>query len=98
MYHNSEKQSFKFQERYYAVINLDGTIRANKLFKGEDFHKITEMVDLNNYASLNDFILKRKEVCNNLAKSKKEEFINNVTNNSLYIDEEVMATLDLNRR
>ena len=56
------------------------------------------MVDLNDYASLNDFILKRKEVCNSVAERKKEEFINNITNNSLYIDQEVMATLNLNRR
>ncbi len=96
MFHNPEKQNFNFQERYYAVINLDGTIRANKLFKGEDFPKVTEIIDLNTYASLNDFILKRKQVCNSIAQAQKEKFVKDI-NNSIYLDKEVVQVLELKK-
>ena len=98
MFHDLEKQNFNFQERYYAIINFDGTIRANKLFKGESFHKITEIIDLNNYSSLQEFIEERKQICNEQAKGKRDEFINRLNKGSPYIDKEVVQVLNLKKR
>lgn len=49
---------------YYALLNLDGTIRGNKLFKGNNFSKIESIIDLDKYESLAQFKEERKQFCN----------------------------------
>lgn len=46
---------------YFAILNIDGTIRWNKLFKGESFSAITEIINLNEYESLDEFKKERKQ-------------------------------------
>lgn len=48
-------KSFALTETYYALVNTDGTIRGNKLFKGANFSEITEIIDLKAYSSLREF-------------------------------------------
>lgn len=96
MYNSDQKQCFSVKEHYYAIINLDGSIRSNKLFKGDHFWEITEAIDLNNYPSLNDFILKRKQVCNEQAEAQKNEFIKGINNN--FLDKEVVQILNLSKK
>lgn len=85
---------------YYAIINIDGTIRGNKLFKGQDFSKITEIIDLNQYKSLIDFKDERKQLCNEEKKKRKQEYqqmieARNDGSLSPYLDSEVAKILEL---
>lgn len=90
------------QETYYALINKDGSIRANKIFKGADFTKIEEVVDLKEYGSLEAFKKHRIEVLTKIKEENKRAYyerlqrINNVTN-SPYLDEEVVKVLTLEK-
>ena len=85
---------------YYAIINLDGTIRCNKLFKGSTFSKIEEIIDLNEYQSLADFKNVKKRICNEIKNEKRNaylEVIKNRNNNNIspYLDEEVARILEI---
>lgn len=93
--------SFAFSSGlYFALINPDGKIRGNKLFRGSDFSKITEVINLDKYVSLKDF---KKEEINKLNIQKNEikkrslEIIKkrNKINMSPYLDEEVIKVLKL---
>ena len=88
------------KETYYALINKDGSIRGNRLFKGENLTKIEEVIDLRNYKSLEDFKKQRIEVLTQIKNKNKQDYyerlkrINNVTD-SPYLDEEVIKVLTL---
>lgn len=85
---------------YYAILELDGTIRGNKLFKGSSFSKITEIIDLNKYKSLEDFKQERRQLCNDTKKKKKQKYYQmlatrNDESISPYLDSEVAKVLSL---
>ena len=88
----------KTSDLYFGLIDVDGTIRDNKLFKGCDFSRITEYIDLSKYPSLEEF---KKEVVINLNHQKNEEKKKyyeiikqkGYINASLYLDEEVIKVL-----
>lgn len=63
-----------YSDNYYAIINLDGTIRENKLFKGNDLEEITEIIDLDEYESLTEFKKHIKDECNKKKRQKKEDY------------------------
>ncbi len=56
---------------YYAILNVDGTIRGNKLFKGNLFSTKEETIDLDKYESIEAFKLERKEWCNQIKQKNK---------------------------
>ena len=85
---------------YYAILELDGTIRGNKLFKGSSFSKITKIIDLDEYNSLDEFKQERKQLCNETKKKQKQEYYQMLeTRNdgsiSPYLDSEVAKVLNL---
>lgn len=85
---------------YYAIINIDGTIRGNKLFKGNQFSKISEIIDLNQYESLMEFKKERKQLCNDKKKKQKQEYqemikLRNDGSISPYLDSEVAKVLEI---
>jgi len=59
---------------YFAILNIDGTIRGNKLFKGDSFSKISQIIDLDKYESLEAFKQERKQLCNDIKKQQKQEY------------------------
>lgn len=85
---------------YYALLNLDGTIRGNRLFKGENFSKIESIIDLDKYESLAEFKKERKQFCNDKKKKQKQEYYQmiearNDGSISPYLDSEVAKILEL---
>jgi hypothetical protein len=81
---------------YYALLNYDGSIRCNKLFKGNSFSQIEEIIDLNNYQSLEDFKKERINICNIRKNKLKEEYYNKINNGTfLYLDKEVERIMKL---
>lgn len=90
----------KVSDLYFAFINIDGTIRDNKLLKGSKLSMITEIIDLNKYSSLDELkeeIIRQLDEEKNREKQKYLEIINkkNMVNSSLYLDEEVEKILKL---
>lgn len=88
---------------YYAILNIDGTIRGNKLFKGESFSKITEIIDLSKYESVIEFKNERKSICNETKRRKKQEYYQllesrNDGSISPYLDSEVIKILKLDQK
>ncbi len=88
-------ESFKIQDKpYFAILNFDGSIRGNKLFYGNDFSKIEDIIDLNHYDSLQDFKKQRKAILTNIKREKKLEYEKRLKskqekNLSPYLDDEV---------
>ncbi len=87
---------------YYAILELNGTIRGNKLFKGSSFSKITKIINLDEYESLEAFQKKRKQLCNDTKKKQKQEYYQMLeTRNdgsiSPYLDSEVAKVLNLKK-
>lgn len=88
---------------YYAIINLDGTIRKKKLFKGSSFSKIEEIIDLKQYDSLQQFKEERKRICNQEKNKKKETYYQMLAERndgsiSPYLDTEVMKILKIKKK
>lgn len=77
--------------KYFAILNLDGTIRNNVLFKGQSIYEINQIIYLSQYHSLEDFKQRRKMICNALKKERKEQYYTN--DYSQYIDKEVARVL-----
>lgn len=87
---------------YYAILNTDGTIRGNKLFKGSSFSKISQIIDLDQYESLDAFKQERKQLCNDKKQKQKQEYQQMIeTRNdgsiSPYLDGEVAKVLGLKK-
>ena len=87
---------------YYAILDIDGTIRGNKLFKGKSFSKITQIIDLDKYESLAEFKKERKQLCNDKKKKSKQEYYQllesrNDGSISPYLDSEVAKVLNLKK-
>ncbi len=87
---------------YYAILNLDGTIRGNKLFKGNSFSKVEEIIDLNDYESLETFIEERKNICNEIKQRNKQYYMEMIAeknngSNSPYLDSEVLRILKMKK-
>lgn len=87
---------------YYAILNIDGTIRGNKLFKGNSFSKISQIIDLDQYESLYAFKQERKQLCNTQKQKQKQEYQQMIeTRNdgsiSPYLDSEVAKVLVLKK-
>jgi len=59
---------------YFAILELDGSIRGNKLFQGNSFSEITNIIDLDEYGSLDEFVLFRKKVLNEQRDLRKLEY------------------------
>ena len=91
-----------YDKNYYAIIESDGKIRGNKLFKGTSFSKITDIIDLDNYSSLEEFINIRKQICNEQKQIKKCAYhklleTRNDGSISPYLDTEVAKVLNLKK-
>ncbi|MBE6140979.1 MAG: hypothetical protein E7172_05585 [Firmicutes bacterium] len=87
---------------YYAILNIDGTIRGNKIFKGSSFSEITEIIDLSKYDSLSAFKEERKQLCNDKKQEKRKEYhqmieLRNDGSISPYLDSEVAKVLNLKK-
>lgn len=85
--------------KYFAILDLNGKIRNNVLFKGESIYKISSVIQLCLYKSLDEFKNIRKYVCNELKKNRKiyyYEMINKYHdgNHSPYLDEKVALVLN----
>ena len=85
---------------YYAILDIDGTIRGNKLFKGHSFSKITEIIDLDKYESLDAFKSERKQLCNSQKQKRKQAYYQlletrNDGSISPYLDSEVAKVLNI---
>ena len=85
---------------YFALINPDGTIRGNKLFKGKNFSEIYEEIKLENYESLEEFKIEIINELNNNKMMAKKEYYEIISKKSkptfsLYLDEEVEKVLKL---
>ena len=87
--------SFSYRDGYYyGILNLDGTIRENKLFKSKerDFTRIEEVIDLNNYETLEQFKNERQQIC----EIEKQKQIENYFNEEK-AREEAFKVLKLNK-
>ena len=87
---------------YYAILDIDGTIIGNKLFKGKSFSKITQIIDLDEYESLDAFKKERKQLCNDKKQKSKQEYYQllesrNDGSISPYLDSEVAKVLNLKK-
>ena len=87
-------------DTYYAIINIDGTIRGNKLFKGKSFSKITEIIDLDKFQSIDEFKSERTQACNSQKQDNKQKYqellaYRNDGSISPYLDSEVSKVLNL---
>lgn len=87
---------------YYAILNLDGTIRGNKSFKGHSFSKISQIIDLEQYESLDAFKQERKQLCNAQKEKQKQEYqemieARNEESFSPYLDNEDAKVLGLKK-
>lgn len=87
---------------YFAILNTDGSIRQNKLFKGQNFSRIVQIIDLDEYQSLEEFKQKRVEYLNQLKKQQKEKYYASLYANpqpyfSPYLDREVLKVLKLQK-
>lgn len=87
---------------YHALLNIDGTIRGNKLFKGSALSRIEEIIDLDQYESLEAFKQERKQICNAEKQRQKQEYqkmiaSRNDGNISPYLDSEVAKILSLKK-
>ena len=97
------EESFEVTDgNYYAIIDIDGTIRGNKLFKGDSFSKITQIIDLDKYESLDAFKNERKQLCTDEKQRRKQEYhqlleSRNDGNISPYLDSEVEKVLNLKK-
>ncbi|MDE5539113.1 MAG: hypothetical protein K2J20_01335 [Bacilli bacterium] len=85
-------------ERYFAALNYNGTIRADKLFRGDNMDCVTEIIDLAEYGSVEEFKARRLQA---LEEQKQErirqykEFLanRNDVNMSLYLDSEILSVM-----
>lgn len=84
-------ETFGINERYYGILNIDGTIRQNKLFKGEDLTSIEETITLPRNSSLKDFKADRLQTLIQKNKEEAEKYDQKV---SLYRDKDVMDVLN----
>lgn len=87
---------------YYAILNIDGTIRGNKLFKGTCFSKIEEIINLDGYETLDEFKEERKRICNKQKQKNKQEYYEllksrNDGSISPYLDSEVVKIINLKK-
>lgn len=85
------------------TLNLDGTIRENKLFRGESIAKAEEKIDIiKDYESLDAFLKSKKEWCNQMKKRNKEYYQNMLAKRgtesiSPYLDDEIMRIIKRKR-
>lgn len=89
-------------DAYYAILNVDGSIRGNKLFRGDDFSRIDDVIDLGSYSSLEEFKQERKEACNLKKENLKKEFYLKMgegvrTGEDLFLNSEVVKVLELRK-
>lgn len=89
-------------DNYYAILNIDGTIKSNKLFKGTCFSKIKEIINLDEYESLDEFKKERKKICNDIKRKNKQayyELLNSRSDDNIspYLDSEVAKILNLKK-
>lgn len=84
---------------YFAFINVDGSIRGNKLFKGNSLSQVVEIIDLNNYKSLDEFKSERLEFLNNsLGVNNKEDILNILAKTyHEYLTKEVFEVIELKK-
>lgn len=82
------------EEQYFALINEDGTIRGNKLFKGNSLSQVTEIIDLSKYENVDVFKIERTEVLKEYAKIVEK---NEKQNTEKFLIKEVFEILQENR-
>lgn len=81
---------------FFGILNPDGSIRDNKLFKGSDLAHPIEVIDLNNYdSSLDAFKQTRIQELNKLRNQKLLEYRNKHFNEEEPVTNEVLKTLNL---
>lgn len=91
---------FSSSEIYFAFLNIDGTIRGNKLFRGRNLSRIENTIDLENYVSLEEFKKsRRKELTKKKNIAKKNYYENTKKEQKAFIspyqDDEIMRLLEL---
>jgi len=83
-------------ETYFAILNYDGTIRGNKIFKGNAINSVTEIIDLSEYGSVEKFKEHRLLILEEQKQEKirqYKEFIANRSSISPYFDNEVLSII-----
>lgn len=88
---------FYIDQDFYAILDLDGSIRCNTLFQGDSLSQIETVIDLGQYASLEDFKEKRQKMYDEEGKRRKEYFAEQLKiagATSPYKDEEVLKVLN----
>lgn len=95
-----EKMTYTFgsSEVYFAFLNIDGSIKGNKLFKGRNLSRIEKDIPLDGFKSLEQFkSLRIKELTEEKNKAKKAyiERLNLESKDfiSPYLDDEIMKLL-----
>jgi len=94
---------FNVTETYYALLNPDGTIRANQIFRGKSLSTVTDIIDLDKYESLMNFKATRKKDLEELKQQKKERYQQLLAAQpyesvSPYQDQEVLKVLCLKKK
>lgn len=84
-------KTFGTKEKYYGILNIDGTIRQNKLFKGENLTSIEETITLPENTSLKDFKTNRLQALIKKNREKAEEYNKKAAS---YRDKDVMKVLN----
>lgn len=88
---------------YFALLTPDGKIKGNKLFKGENFSRIVEYIDLDKNVSLKEFKQERIRILNERKRKEKEQYYKELVASgkeyiSPYLDQEVMDVLKLEKK
>jgi len=102
---NGEYYFYEFgtpKETYYAFVNVDGTIRGNRLFKGDSLIKIEKTIDLRQYGSLEEFKTQRRMELNEISEQNKKAYYDKIGTgdfgySSPYLDEEVIKVMSLSK-
>lgn len=82
------------EEQYFALVNRDGTIRGNKIFKGNSLSKVTEIIDLSNYENIDAF---KSERLNLFEEYIKIAEMSSIKPDEEYLIQEVFEILEENR-
>ena len=86
---------------YFAILNIDGTIRGKKIFKGTSFSNVEKVIDLSKYESLEAFKIQRRKLCNDRKKREKQKYYKRMgtmdKDVSAYFDTEVAKVLNLKK-
>ena len=84
---------FLYEEQYFAIVNKDGSIRNNKVFKGNSFSEITAIEDISKFNSLDDFKNYIRRKLNTEKYKEKYKYLYSNEQQPIYKENEVLELI-----